>query len=199
MRRFLILFDDIPIDRASVKSGSNSFEVVTACRCVNVGLFVSRNLRRDVIVSIAKGPVDDMKIASFPGNALKRVSPDERSISFFLFKALDVAGNLSQNSQQVLDNGIVGARESLAGFIARHQPNQILIVDAEQKLAFDSLEILDNAIIIYETGSSVNLASLGSTFLNNFRVDSIRKHHLLHPERFILDINEFMDNKEENP
>ncbi|MHA1576231.1 MAG: hypothetical protein ACTSU3_02605, partial [Candidatus Thorarchaeota archaeon] len=67
MRHFLILFDDIPIDKASVKSGNNSPEVITAVRCVNVGLFISGNLRRDVVVSLAKGTPEDLKLVSFPG------------------------------------------------------------------------------------------------------------------------------------
>jgi tRNA pseudouridine-54 N-methylase len=62
VRRFLVMFDSFPIDKASVKSGQNSPEVVTACRCVNVGLFVSGDLRRDVIVSIAVGAVEDLKL-----------------------------------------------------------------------------------------------------------------------------------------
>jgi tRNA pseudouridine-54 N-methylase len=196
MRRFLILFNEISIDKASVKSGRNSSEVVTACRCVNVGLFVSGNLRRNVIVSIAKGPIDDMKIVSFPGNTLKRVSPDERSISFFLLKSLSIAEYLNQNSQQILDNGIIATRESFAGFIAKHQPDQIIIARTEGNITFDSLNLLDNAIIIYETGSNIDLAGLKPMLLDNFIVDSIQKHQLLHPERFILEINEMIDRKE---
>ncbi|NOR38560.1 MAG: hypothetical protein GQ580_03115, partial [Candidatus Thorarchaeota archaeon] len=80
MRRFLILFEELPIDVVSVKSGQNGPEVITACRCVNVGLFVSGNLRRNVEVSLAVGQLEDLGIVTYPGPALKRVSPDERSI-----------------------------------------------------------------------------------------------------------------------
>jgi tRNA pseudouridine-54 N-methylase len=107
------MFKDIPIDISSVKSGQNSSEVITACRCVNVGLFVSGNLRRDVTVSFAVGTADDLKIVSFPGISLKRVSPDERSISFFLLKAIDKIQDLEPGKSFTMDNGIELTRSSL--------------------------------------------------------------------------------------
>ena len=115
VRRFLIMFKDFPIDKTSVKAGQNSPEVVTACRCVNVGLFVSGDLRRDVIVSIAVGTEEDLMVVSFPGNSLKRVSPDERSISFFMLKAIEKAQDLELGSSFKMNNGIELVRASLDG------------------------------------------------------------------------------------
>ncbi len=112
VRRFLIRFEDMPIDKSSVKSGQISSEIVTACRCVNVGLFISGNLRRDVIVSLAIGPTEDLKVISFPGLSLKRVSPDERSISFFLLKAIEKTHNLDPERLFTMDNGIELIRSS---------------------------------------------------------------------------------------
>lgn len=119
VRRFLVIFDNMPIDKASVKSGQNSLEVITACRCVNVGLFISGNLRRDVVISIAIGDVEDMKIFSFPGDTLKRVSPDERSISFFLLKAIEKALDLELGKSFTMDNGIEIERTQLSQLIER--------------------------------------------------------------------------------
>jgi len=195
MRRFLILFDDIPINKVSVKSGHNSSEVVTACRCVNVGLFVSGNLRRDVIVSIAKGPINDMRIVSFSGDILKRVSPDERSISFFLFKSLNIAENLQQNSQQILDNGIIVARESFTKIISNYAQDRVFIAHAGSESTLDSSILLDDTILIYETGTSIGLAGQESNVLKDFKEYSTLSY-LLHPERFILDINVRIDNEE---
>ncbi len=117
VRRFLVIFKDVPIDRSSVKSGLNSPEVVTACRCVNVGLFVSGDLRRNVIVSLAVGAAEDLKVVSFPGNSLRRVSPDERSISFFLLKAMEKVQNLEPGKSIIMDNGIELIRSSLAELV----------------------------------------------------------------------------------
>ena len=118
MRRFAILFENFPIDKQAVKNGRNSEEVITACRCVNVGLFISGNLRRDVTVSIVlheKGNIGI--IISFDGSTLRRVSPDERSISFFLLKALDAARSLNNGQHVVLDNGVVVERMPLETLI----------------------------------------------------------------------------------
>ncbi len=106
VRRYLVRFDELPIDKGSVKSGRNSLEVVTACRCVNVGLFLSGGLRLDVTVSFAIGPLNDLTVVSFLGNTLRRVSPDERSISFFLLKAVEKAQNLEHGESFIMDNGI---------------------------------------------------------------------------------------------
>ncbi|MFW9960110.1 MAG: hypothetical protein ACFFDV_03780 [Candidatus Thorarchaeota archaeon] len=195
MRRFLILFDDIPIDKASVKSGRNSSEVVTACRCVNVGLFISGDLRRDVIVSLAKGQFDDMRVVSFPGNTLKRVSPDERSISFFLLKSMNVAEKLPQNSHQILDNGIIVTRTNLTEFISGCSPERILIARRDGEIILDSVLLLDNAILIYETGTQCDFAGIEYQNLGDFRVYYTQPYPP-HPERFILDVNLLSDAEE---
>ncbi|MHA2079307.1 MAG: hypothetical protein ACXAB0_14855 [Candidatus Thorarchaeota archaeon] len=100
------MFEKMAIDKASVKSGQNSQEVVTACRCVNVGLFVSGDLRRDVTVSFAIGQRDNLRVISFPGPTLRRVSPDERSISFFMLKAIERLEDLEVGRSFTMDNGI---------------------------------------------------------------------------------------------
>lgn len=195
MRWFLILFDDIPIDKVSVKSGHNSPEVVTACRCVNVGLFISRDLRREVIVSITKGKFDDMTIVSFPGNTLKRVSPDERSISFFLLKSLSTAENLPRNSNQILDNGIIVARASLAEFISGCSPERVVVARGKGDYILDSTLLQDNVILIYETGTNVDFTGVEFQNFVEFGVHYTQPCPP-HPERFILDVNMLLDTEE---
>jgi len=113
VRRFLVMFENLPIDKSSVKTGQNSHEVIAACRCVNVGLFISGDLRRDVIVSLAVGVEEDLRIISFPGDSLRRVSPDERSISFFLLKAFEKSQALDVGETFAMDNGIEVTRSPL--------------------------------------------------------------------------------------
>ena len=127
MRHFLVIFKDLPIDRSSVKSGNNSSEVITACRCVNIGLFVSGDLRRDVTVSIGIGSENNLKVISFPGRSLKRVSPDERSISFFLLKAVEKVESMEQGNRSIMDNGIELRCSSLGGLIKSWKSEVILV------------------------------------------------------------------------
>lgn len=147
VRRFLVIFEKMPIDRASVKSGQNGTEVVTACRCVNIGLFVSGDIRRDVIVSLGIGPLDDLRMISFPGPTLKRVSPDERSISFFLLKASEILESLEDGELFTMDNGIELTRSSLDAFtelwgeeviqVPSSNPERFIL---DENLAADRLE-----------------------------------------------------------
>ncbi|MHA1970470.1 MAG: hypothetical protein ACTSXE_01325 [Candidatus Thorarchaeota archaeon] len=187
MRHFLILFDDIPIDKISVKAGNNSPEVITAARCVNVGLFISGNLRRDVVVSLAKGTPEDLKLISFPGSSLKRVSPDERSISFFLMKALSIAEELLLDSFEIMDNGIEVRRSTLKSFFESLNPARVYISNPEITSSTISAAEYDNSLLIYSTGKQ----------LDSFQIDTkwtrVELPYSPHPERFILDVNMFLD------
>jgi tRNA pseudouridine-54 N-methylase len=186
MRRFLILFEELPIDVVSVKSGQNGPEVVTACRCVNVGLFVSGNLRRNVEVSLAVGKPDNLGVVTFPGSALKRVSPDERSISFFLLKAMNVFRELPLGGKKKLDNGIVVQRTNVKDLLQGWEPSRIYVSFLDPSIQPKQVDVRPQGLFLYE---------LTSTALT----DLIKKipENLLprppHPERFILDINMYCD------
>jgi tRNA pseudouridine-54 N-methylase len=188
MKHFLILFDDIPIDKATVKSGKNSLEVITAARCVNVGLFISGNLRRDVIISLAKGQPEDLKIISFPGAHLRRVSPDERSISFFLLKAISIVEDLVMDSLETMDNGIEVRRSSLKAFLESVAPTRVYLSTPES--AQNSLDDADyeNSLLIH-SGTRLDLIQ------ENIVRTQRELRYYPHPERFILDVNIMMDMK----
>lgn len=61
------------------------------CRCVNAGLFLSHDLRRDVdcyliLLGAPLGP----KTVKFSGSAVRSLSPDERSAAALIKKVIDV-------------------------------------------------------------------------------------------------------------
>jgi hypothetical protein len=168
-----------------VRAGDNSPEVISAARCVNVGLFISGNLRRDVVVSLATGTPEDMVVISFPGAELKRVSPDERSISFFLLKAFKAAITMEMNSVKTLDNGIVVRKTGLNEFIEFYSPKSVYISSSEvESSVLEDIEYAD-LLLIYSF-SEISLPNLSNLE---------RVHHPPHPERFILDINMNSDRK----
>ncbi|MFW9843551.1 MAG: hypothetical protein ACFFEV_03135 [Candidatus Thorarchaeota archaeon] len=190
MRHFLILFDDIPIDKASVRSGNNSSEVITAARCVNVGLFISGDLRRDVVLSLAKGNPNDLRIISFPGVHLRRVSPDERSVSFFLLKAIALLEEMEMDSIKTMDNGIEVRRTSLESFLESLTPSRVYISHQDSKTNADEYtEYEDSLIVYYFLGSKFDPLQLESKW------EQRDLSHLNHPERFILNINMSVDMK----
>jgi tRNA pseudouridine-54 N-methylase len=189
MKHFLILFKDIPIDKTSVKSGNNSAEVITAVRCVNVGLFVSGNLRRDVVLSLGMGPSDSLTVISFPGISLKRVSPDERSISFFLLKARTLAEEMMENSSETMDNGIEVHRTNLERFVESVDPSVVYISDQDSINIADDYNEYEDALLIYISKDMSNSLSIDGKWTKR----DLR--YFPHPERFIMDVNMCTDMK----
>jgi hypothetical protein len=171
------------MDKASVKSGDNSPKVIVATRCVNVGLFLSGDMRRDVIISLAKGPLNDLKIISFPGESLKRVSPDERSISFFLLKASSIADQADIDSYQRMDNGIEVRRCSLDSFIESVSPSCIFKSNPGNQ--GHSLGTMDytNSVVMHSQ------AELFDSYTIESKWQQKELPYYPTPERLILDIN----------
>ncbi|MFZ1127434.1 tRNA (pseudouridine(54)-N(1))-methyltransferase TrmY [Methanoregula sp.] len=61
------------------------------CRCVNASLFLSHNLRRDADCSLVLlGGPKEPKTVQFRGNAIRSLSPDERSAGALIKKALSI-------------------------------------------------------------------------------------------------------------
>jgi tRNA pseudouridine-54 N-methylase len=180
-RRFLILFRRFPIDEVDVRAGENAPEVIVACRSINVGLFISGDLRRNVEVSIAYGEKEDLRVMTFPGQGLKRVSPDERSISFFLLKATKELADLHLGGAKHMDNGIELRRTGLAELLSSWCDSGTYVAQDDSAVEQVPVET-PSGLYIYEVddaGISVELAKLSVVTLQ--RPPS--------PERFILDIN----------
>ncbi len=61
------------------------------CRCVNAGLFLSHDLRRDVdCYLVLLGPPSGPKTVKFSGASVRSLSPDERSAAALIKKVIDV-------------------------------------------------------------------------------------------------------------
>ncbi|MGY5854205.1 MAG: hypothetical protein RTU92_11605 [Candidatus Thorarchaeota archaeon] len=182
LRQFVISFKSMPIDKTSVKSGRNSPEVIKACRCVNVGLFLSGNLRRDVSITLAVGKQEDLSVFSFHGETLRRVSPDERSIAFFLLKARTLSIDMEKGKSIVMDNGIVVRRTSLDTLIQEWQGDNLYIAqsDSTELLEFDAES--NSGVFYYEIEPGMPTDTLKSS-------PAVYIPRLPNPERFILDIN----------
>ncbi|MHA2377698.1 MAG: hypothetical protein ACXADO_05760 [Candidatus Thorarchaeota archaeon] len=180
-RRFLVILRRFPIDEAKVKAGENAQEVIVACRSINVGLFISGELRRNVEVSIAYGEKEDFRVMTFPGQRLKRVSPDERSISFFLLKANRELIDLRLGGARLMDSGIEVRRTGLTDLLS-------IWSDSGTYLAEDDA-----------TEGQVSVGTSSGLYIYNVDNEEISEELSKHsaaklwkppsPERFILDIN----------
>ncbi|MFA4935921.1 MAG: tRNA (pseudouridine(54)-N(1))-methyltransferase TrmY [Candidatus Methanoperedens sp.] len=59
------------------------------CRCVNAALFLSHDLRRDVLVYLVLKGGSPSKLVRFDGAEVRYLSPDERSAASLIKKALE--------------------------------------------------------------------------------------------------------------
>ncbi len=186
IRHFIIALSSLPIQRAHVKSGINHPTVVIACRCINIGLFLSNDLRRDVRVSLMITEGVECRVISFPGDVLKRVSPDERSISFFLLKAWETLDRLNEGTSREMDNGIYVTKQSLNEFFEDWKEFQIFRATLTDKQEIKRADNRQDGIYLYEVQEGL----LDDIILNK---EAIELYRPLSPERFILDINYRMD------
>lgn len=178
-RRFLVLFDEFPIDEAQVRSGENPPNVIVASRCVNVALFLSGDLRRDVAISIAWGETEALYIITFPGKTLKRVSPDERSISFFLLKASREVEDLSLGKEKAMDSGILVKRAALDSLLEDWSPSDVYV----------ALEGVEESDMTASSTEGVFLYGLDTKQVSITGRQTTALPRPRSPERFILDIN----------
>ena len=178
-RSFLVLFDRFPIEEDQVRSGKNVPEVIIASRCVNVALFVSGDLRRNVSISIAWGDSRDLRVVTFPGETIKRVSPDERSISFFLLKSSRRVKNLSPGQSVIMDNGIEVTRADLDDLVGSWKPSSLYLALNGTK---DS-DIEKSGLFVYGLGKHANPDV----------TEFVALPRPPNPERFILDMNLISD------
>ncbi len=181
VRRFELIIDELPITRAGVRSGKNSDEVVMVARCVNLALFLSHTLRRNVTFEVVIAGDDEYRSISFPGTGLKRVSPDERSIAHFLLKAVNNLDTMAQ-SKKTLSNGIVLRRGRAHQLMDGWQMGRVFLAGPTgdwQRVQPDGTYIYD----MTNTGVIESLLEQG--------------HEIVpmppRPERFILEVNSYID------
>jgi len=179
-RRFLVSFPNLVINREDVKKGMNRPGVVTACRCVNVGLFLSHDLRRDVEVLLLIGPKEDLRVIAFPGDTLKRVAPDERSVSFFLLKAHKILQQLQPDSSETMDNGMIVSRTTLDELCESNNPKAVFLSRDTTASHVIGEKIEQYADYIYE---------IEEGYFGSFNHSSRIIFRSPNPERLILDMN----------
>ena len=184
-RQFMIIFENLPITKSEVKEGRISQEAVIACRCVNVGLFLSNDMRRDTEVSLVIVK-DGIQIIAFPGKNLRRVSPDERSISFFILKAIDLLARLPAGVVRELDNGIRVERTTINDLSEKWNSIPLFIAEENGTIQVDSDAKFTEGGFIYEIHTGLLPDSL-------FDKKPVRLSRPTSPERFILEINYQID------
>jgi tRNA pseudouridine-54 N-methylase len=128
----------------------------------------------------------ECSVISFPGDVLKRVSPDERSISFFILKAWEILDRLSEGTSREMDNGIYVTKQSLNEFFKDWREFQIFRATLPDKQDIKRAYSGQDGIYVYEMQEGL----LEDVFSDKETIELYRPRS---PERFILDINHRMD------
>ncbi len=179
-----MLFEKLDLNEPDVKRGTSSKDVVMACRSVNVALFLSGNLRRDVIISIAIRKNAIFEVISFPASKIKRVSPDERSISFFLLKAKRSLKDITVGESTQMPNNIILEKKTVGDLLEEWKPNCIYLSRKIPYLQKDYQDISEKSLFIYSTSESLEVTG------------AIELPRPKYPERFILDVNNWFDERD---
>ncbi|NWF96423.1 MAG: hypothetical protein HXY34_09820 [Candidatus Thorarchaeota archaeon] len=182
-RGFLVALDEIPTSRDTVARGLNPWQTVVACRCVNIGLFLSRGLRRSVMVILTQGASDETRATVFDGKTLRRVSPDERSISFFLMKANRLLMSIEDESKAMMDNGIVVCRTRLESILDEWASSGVYL--ATEEAPCGTVPSSGTGLFVYD------VLHLHRAVLS--RTDTTPIWRPSSAERFILEVNHAAD------
>ena len=179
-----MLFQELPISSQTVRTGHNSVQLVTACRCVNIGLFLSGDLRRDTVVDIMIRHPKYVQMISFPGDSLRRVSPDERSISFFMLKAKSMLDELYHGEQRRMSNGIAVRRDGIDTVRDELNTANTFLASGDNLTTMRRVAGFQRGVFVYDVDGT-NSDLIGELAENVYRYRT--------PERFILEINHMMD------
>jgi tRNA pseudouridine-54 N-methylase len=171
----------MPIEKASVKRGENLPPVVTAARSINVALFLSNALRRNVSIALGIEEGTDLGIVTFPGETLRRVSPDERSITFFLLKAVAELNRIQKQGSTTMDNGIIVQKTTALEYVHAWKENTFLAQSGSENSAEPVAD--GDSLYIYEVE--------GETVFQIMHLAGVKRSRT--PERYILDINMIYD------
>jgi tRNA pseudouridine-54 N-methylase len=138
-------------------------------------------------MTVVSGPPDSIASITFPGETLRRVSPDERSISFFLLKAKAALDELHAAPMRTLDNGIIVRMVDLDTLLMEWKASNVYIA-SEGANEDEELSLRCDGIFIYEVKSN-----LFSERFHSKNIWNLPKPP--HPERFILEINLICDSQ----
>lgn len=83
------------------------------CRCISNALFVSNDVRRDVVFHVVlEGSGDPPRTVSFFGDSIKHLGLDEKSIAVILKNALNVGKGLKLNEVKDVQEGVKVSKKS---------------------------------------------------------------------------------------
>jgi tRNA (pseudouridine54-N1)-methyltransferase len=135
-------------------------------RCINAAFWLSGNIRRDVTFhTILHGEPYQPVYITLKGAKLRKVSPDERSISLFLKKALERMEEKEQTSP-----GIYVKRKSFEELVRENEDKHLYLLD-EVGTSIDDIEF--NGVPFFFLGDNRGLPPDEKQFIMKKGAESI--------------------------
>jgi len=110
------------INLKDVPGSSGRLDVVA--RCINAALWLSGDIRRNVVFHTVLHGGEQPVYIRIEGEKLRKVSPDERSISLFLKKALERMDSMEETSP-----GIFVYRRSFKEVVEENEDKKFYLLD----------------------------------------------------------------------
>jgi len=110
------------INLKDVPGSSGRLDVVA--RCINAALWLSGDIRRNVVFHTGLHGGEQPVYIRIEGEKLRKVSPDERSISLFLKKALERMDSMEETSP-----GIFVYRRSFKEVVEENEDKKFYLLD----------------------------------------------------------------------
>jgi len=110
------------INLKDVPGSSGRLDVVA--RCINAALWLSGDIRRNVVFHTVLHGGEQPVYIRIEGERLRKVSPDERSISLFLKKALERMDSMEETSP-----GIFAYRRSFKEVVEENEDKKFYLLD----------------------------------------------------------------------
>ncbi len=161
------------------------------CRCINAALFLSHDLRRDVIVYLVlKGEPAPPKLVRFDGSKVRYLSPDERSAASLIRKALE------KNAQEFWTESTpgVGIRKGDFGDLLSELGKKIIYLreDGEDLRGKKFNETFDK--LLFVLGDHMGLAAEEEKMIEGFEHEIVSVGPLsLHADHCIVLLHNELD------
>jgi len=110
------------INLKDLPGSSGRLDVVA--RCINAALWLSGDIRRNVVFHTVLHGGGQPVYIRIEGERLRKVSPDERSISLFLKKALERMDSMEETSP-----GIFACRKSFQEVVEENEDKEFYLLD----------------------------------------------------------------------
>ncbi|MEM1513577.1 MAG: tRNA (pseudouridine(54)-N(1))-methyltransferase TrmY [Candidatus Thermoplasmatota archaeon] len=151
-RHFYLKSNALTKANINLKDLPSAGRIDIVARCVNSAFWLSNSIRRNVFFhTILHGEPNPPIYIRFEGGKLRKVSPDERSISIFILKAIEKAGDEEKESTP----GIFVCKKNFNKFVEENRDKEYYLMD-EKGEDIEKIDIGENPLFFLGDNRGLN-------------------------------------------